>query len=59
MQTEDENQPKELQRSMKSRHLFMLSLGGVIGTGLSWDQDMQSVKLDPQERLLPIWSVVY
>lgn len=34
MQTEDENQPKELQRSMKSRHLFMLSLGGVIGTGL-------------------------
>ncbi|MGW8264312.1 hypothetical protein ACWHAR_30665, partial [Bacillus sp. LR--39] len=22
------------QRSMKSRHLFMLSLGGVIGTGL-------------------------
>lgn len=34
MQTEHENQPKELQRSMKSRHLFMLSLGGVIGTGL-------------------------
>ncbi|GEB31191.1 MULTISPECIES: amino acid permease [Brevibacillus] len=25
---------KQLQRSMKSRHLFMLSLGGVIGTGL-------------------------
>lgn len=24
----------QLQRSMKSRHLFMLSLGGVIGTGL-------------------------
>lgn len=24
----------ELQRSMKSRHLFMISLGGVIGTGL-------------------------
>ncbi|MFK2825284.1 amino acid permease [Bacillus sp. B190/17] len=34
MRTEQENQPKELQRSMKSRHLFMLSLGGVIGTGL-------------------------
>lgn len=34
MQTEHENRPKELQRSMKSRHLFMLSLGGVIGTGL-------------------------
>jgi len=26
--------PQELQRSMKSRHLFMLSMGGVIGTGL-------------------------
>ncbi|QRG67489.1 amino acid permease [Brevibacillus choshinensis] len=25
---------QQLQRSMKSRHLFMLSLGGVIGTGL-------------------------
>lgn len=24
----------ELQRSMKSRHLFMIALGGVIGTGL-------------------------
>ncbi|RST74077.1 amino acid permease [Siminovitchia acidinfaciens] len=29
-----ESQPKELRRSMKSRHLFMLSIGGVIGTGL-------------------------
>ncbi|MFP3508513.1 amino acid permease [Peribacillus sp. SIMBA_075] len=28
------SQPKELKRSMKSRHLFMLSIGGVIGTGL-------------------------
>lgn len=25
---------RELQRTMKSRHLFMISLGGVIGTGL-------------------------
>lgn len=25
---------EQLQRSMKRRHLFMLSLGGVIGTGL-------------------------
>lgn len=24
----------ELQRNMKSRHLFMISIGGVIGTGL-------------------------
>ncbi|WP_420913223.1 amino acid permease [Indiicoccus explosivorum] len=29
-----ENHHNELNRSMKSRHLFMLSLGGVIGTGL-------------------------
>jgi arginine/ornithine permease len=29
-----ETQQGELNRSMKSRHLFMLSLGGVIGTGL-------------------------
>ncbi|MFD1706994.1 amino acid permease [Siminovitchia sediminis] len=34
MQTEQVSQPKELNRSMKSRHLFMLSIGGVIGTGL-------------------------
>ncbi|MGE7946297.1 amino acid permease [Lysinibacillus sp. NPDC093688] len=27
------SQPKELQRSMKSRHLFMISVGGVMGTG--------------------------
>ncbi|MBD8005329.1 amino acid permease [Bacillus norwichensis] len=31
---EQGNQPKELKRSMKSRHLFMMSIGGVIGTGL-------------------------
>ncbi len=24
----------QLQRTMKSRHLFMIALGGVIGTGL-------------------------
>ncbi|WP_081976189.1 amino acid permease [Ureibacillus manganicus] len=29
-----ENQANQLNRAMKSRHLFMLSLGGVIGTGL-------------------------
>lgn len=28
------NQNQELKRSMSSRHLFMISLGGVIGTGL-------------------------
>lgn len=28
------NEKRELQRTMKSRHLFMISLGGVIGTGL-------------------------
>jgi arginine/ornithine permease len=26
-------QKHELKRTMKSRHLFMISLGGVIGTG--------------------------
>lgn len=31
---EHEGQLNQLDRSMKSRHLFMLSLGGVIGTGL-------------------------
>ncbi|TCP31311.1 arginine:proton symporter (AAT family) [Scopulibacillus darangshiensis] len=30
----ERNNNIQLQRSMKSRHLFMLSLGGVIGTGL-------------------------
>ncbi|KQX48607.1 MULTISPECIES: amino acid permease [unclassified Paenibacillus] len=29
-----DNQRSELKRSMKSRHLFMISLGGVIGTGV-------------------------
>lgn len=29
----DTNQT-ELQRTMKGRHLFMIALGGVIGTGL-------------------------
>lgn len=28
------SQPTELKRTMKTRHLFMLSLGGTIGTGL-------------------------
>lgn len=28
-----ENQPNELKRSMKARHLFMISIGGCIGTG--------------------------
>ncbi|MBU8732236.1 amino acid permease [Cytobacillus oceanisediminis] len=31
---EQEGQKNQLNRSMKRRHLFMLSLGGVIGTGL-------------------------
>lgn len=29
-----QNHKNELQRSMKSRHLFIIALGGVIGTGL-------------------------
>ncbi|UZN00382.1 hypothetical protein OL548_12265 [Lysinibacillus sp. MHQ-1] len=30
----DQFHNQQLNRSMKSRHLLMLSLGGVIGTGL-------------------------
>ncbi len=30
-----QNQPEQLKRAMPSRHLFMISLGGVIGTGFS------------------------
>lgn len=31
--TSEANQANELKRSMKARHLFMISLGGCIGTG--------------------------
>ncbi|MBU3568648.1 amino acid permease [Priestia aryabhattai] len=34
MINEDSTSKNQLARSMKSRHLFMISLGGVIGTGL-------------------------
>lgn len=34
MEQQNENVQSEFQRTMKSRHLFMISLGGVIGTGL-------------------------
>jgi len=34
MERMNENGQTEFQRTMKSRHLFMISLGGVIGTGL-------------------------
>lgn len=33
MAVSQEKQP-QLKRAMKSRHLFMISLGGIIGTGL-------------------------
>lgn len=33
METKQDKQP-QLKRAMKSRHLFMMSLGGIIGTGL-------------------------
>lgn len=32
--THSDNKNNELKRTMKSRHLFMIALGGVIGTGL-------------------------
>ncbi|AIM17828.1 MULTISPECIES: amino acid permease [Neobacillus] len=34
MQLHDNHKSNELRRSMKTRHLFMISLGGVIGSGL-------------------------
>lgn len=34
MQTTSQQQGGQLKRTMKTRHLIMLSLGGVIGTGL-------------------------
>jgi arginine/ornithine permease len=34
MQQPENNASHELQRTMKARHLFMISLGGVIGSGL-------------------------
>ena len=34
MQTTQQQQGGQLKRTMKTRHLIMLSLGGVIGTGL-------------------------
>jgi arginine/ornithine permease len=34
MQLPENNKSNELQRTMKARHLFMISLGGVIGSGL-------------------------
>ena len=30
----DEQQSKNLQRSLKSRHITMIAIGGAIGTGL-------------------------
>lgn len=42
MQTQQEN--GQLKRTMKTRHLIMLSLGGVIGTGLFFNTgDRKSV----------------
>ncbi|MFB8733015.1 hypothetical protein ACEQPO_01185 [Bacillus sp. SL00103] len=41
---------------MTSRHLFMLSLGGVIGTGLFLSSGYTSIKQDPREQSLPILS---
>lgn len=34
MQSTTQQQGGQLKRTMKTRHLIMLSLGGVIGTGL-------------------------
>ena len=36
----------DLKRTMKSRHLFMIALGGVIGTGYLWDLVKLSIMPD-------------
>ena len=36
----------DLKRTMKSRHLFMIALGGVIGTGLFMDLVKLSIMPD-------------
>ena len=48
MQTTQQNAP--LKRTMKTRHLIMLSLGGVIGTGLFFNTGTSSPLPGRRER---------
>ena len=42
MQSTTQQQGGQLKRTMKTRHLIMLSLGGVIGTGLFFNTGYHS-----------------
>lgn len=42
-----ENQPNELKRSMKARHLFMISIGDVLVRAFSLVQAIPFMKQEP------------
>ena len=46
----------QLTRALKSRHIFMLSLGGVIGTGLFMGSGSRSTRAARWGRSWLIWS---
>ena len=47
-----DNKQNELQRTMKSRHLFMIALGGVIGTGLFLGSGITISQVGPMGAIL-------
>lgn len=53
------NTNNELKRTMKSRHLFMIALGGVIGTGLFNGSGFIISQADLADPYLPLWPVDY
>lgn len=53
------NTNNELKRTMKSRHLFMIALGGVIGMGLFNGSGFIISQLDLVDPYLPLWPVDY
>lgn len=44
------------QRKMQARHVIMLSLGGVIGTGLFLSSGYTIQQTDRHDSILPDWS---
>lgn len=58
--TQVNNTNNELKRTMKSRHLFMIALGGVIGTGLFNGSGYIISQAGPgEDPYLPLWPVDY